>query len=249
MLSCQVSRNFVWEKFLKFATFGVEEGKRRCIGLPSARKFLGNVSSTRGGDIRLHGRRSHMVSDGERNVGKSNCSAVSGGWNSPLGPGTTRRWRLCRLDRGRWHEKLQRSGVFEEFCRDVFDQHVAQSVSSVVCIRYHYDIIRLYVWCIKLCITDIFMHYLDFSFFIHTAGSSILWHTCTLCMPCFILCVFEPCWYMYHCGMCVCILYEMSTDLDPWRVQMEFHVIYVLLMRDEMCVFDCICVLVCCVYV
>ena len=40
----------------------------------------------------------------------------------------------------------------------------------------------------------------------------------------------------------MCILYEMSTDLDPWRVQMEFHVIYVLLMRDEMCVFDCICV-------
>ena len=50
-------------------------------------------------------------------------------------------------------------------------------------------------------------------------------------------------------NVCVCILYEMSTDLDPWRVQMEFHVIYVLLMRDEMCVFDCICVLVCCVYV
>lgn len=34
MLSCQVSRNFVWEKFLKFATFGVEEGKRRCIWSP-----------------------------------------------------------------------------------------------------------------------------------------------------------------------------------------------------------------------
>ena len=44
---------------------------------------------------------------------------------------------------------------------------------------------------------DNFMHYL-FSYFIHTGGSSVLWHTCTLCMPCFIL-------WLSHVDTCITV--------------------------------------------